>query len=107
MCFSTSPSWSSRRAASKIPPQFRRASAQLVVAPLQIIESNGGQRELQNDDELTNRPLSRIDESIVAFAASTVGHPSIRQFVNSSIRQSVNSSIRQFVNSSSVIFFLP
>ena len=38
MCFSMSASCSSRRAASKMPPQFGRAAAQLVVPSFEVVE---------------------------------------------------------------------
>src|SRR5688572_29405051 len=44
MCFSMSASCSSRLAASKVPPEFRRAAAQLVVASFEVVEVDGHRR---------------------------------------------------------------
>jgi len=38
MAFSISTSWSSRRAPSKMPPQFRSPSIQVLIPPYQVIE---------------------------------------------------------------------
>src|SRR5687768_177210 len=70
MCFSMSASCSPRLAASKIPPEFRRAAAQLVVASFEVVEVDGqgrspeyslmSRRKKRGDDERDRQIRNQI-----------------------------------------------